>query len=544
MFSEPAVGERFFGREDVLELLNKRVSALKDGYRQNVAFTGQSLAGKTSILHHFLYNVKSEEYIAVYIEVVKEPFRSFANRFIATILYNALSKVGEDVAIDMDLLLDRAERALPKTRSAIRQINLLVEKGENEEAYSDLLALTSVVKEEVGMPCIVILDEFDNLEHLGVKNPFLNFGKVIMIQKDTMYIVTSSRNQAIKKILSEKLSLLFGNFEIVKISGFGLKTSSLFIDMRLAGFEIEDAMKKFLIAFSEGNPFYLDQLTAAARGVALEGMTSYIDHKTIALAILEQVYNSNGTIHQYLLSFILDIIDTKHRDSHIPILAAIANGRNKQQDITRPLRMKISEVSKGLARLSELGLISKNGIFYKIDDCLLEFWLKSVYQRRREMLVDDIFGRRKLFTEEIESYIANFVRELDKDVVSRVAELFNSFSNELVPIDSKHLRLPHFTKVEAKSFHDSRPFIAATFRGRSWIVVPYEKEVDENDIIDYVRNVKPLIEYKISNKVIMALKGIDENARLLAKELKIAIWDMPTVNMLLNLYGKKRFVIL
>ena len=48
MFSEPVIGERCFGREEVLELLNKRVLALKDGYRQNVALTGQSLSGTSS----------------------------------------------------------------------------------------------------------------------------------------------------------------------------------------------------------------------------------------------------------------------------------------------------------------------------------------------------------------------------------------------------------------------------------------------------------------------------------------------------------------
>ena len=53
MFSEPVIGEKFFGREEVLELLNKRVLALKDGYRQNVALTGQSLSGKSSIILAF-----------------------------------------------------------------------------------------------------------------------------------------------------------------------------------------------------------------------------------------------------------------------------------------------------------------------------------------------------------------------------------------------------------------------------------------------------------------------------------------------------------
>ena len=65
-----------------------------------------------------------------------------------------------------------------------------------------------------------------------------------------MYIVSSSRDQAIKRILSEKLSLLFGNFEIVKVAGFDTGNARGFIDTRLAGYDIEDAMKIFLVEFT------------------------------------------------------------------------------------------------------------------------------------------------------------------------------------------------------------------------------------------------------------------------------------------------------
>ena len=48
MLSEPVIGEYFFGRDEALGLLEKRVNALTEGYRQNVALTGQNLAGKSS----------------------------------------------------------------------------------------------------------------------------------------------------------------------------------------------------------------------------------------------------------------------------------------------------------------------------------------------------------------------------------------------------------------------------------------------------------------------------------------------------------------
>jgi len=542
MFSEPVVGERFFGRDEVLELLNKRISALKDGYRQNVALTGQSLAGKTSILHHFLYSIREEDFIPVYVEVVKEPFKVFSNRFIATLLYNALLKTGLDAGFELEGLLDKAGERLPKTYAAIRHINALIEKNDYEGAYFNLLALTSSVKEEVKKSCVVILDEFDNLEHIGVRNPFLNFGKVIMIQKDTMYIVSSSRNQIFKKILSEKLSLLFGNFEIVKISGFDAPNAKRFIDTRLNGYEIDAILKKFLLAFTDGNPFYLNHLVRKAGQIAGERMSNYIDTGILAKAIAETVYDSSGVIHQYLTNFILDLLDSKRRELYLSILTSIANGRNKLADISKSVKVKQSEISRDLMELCDLGIISKSGIFYRIDDSLLVFWLEKVCQKRKNLLVDGIFNRTDLFEAEVNAYISEFVDSSGRDIVERVAELFNSFSNELVQIDSRQLKLPHFTRIETRSFPDRRRCLAATFRGSTWMVQPYTEAVTENDIVEYIRKTKQP-GYKISSRIIIPLSGIDENAKLLAKELKISIWDASSLNNIMTFYGKNKVAI-
>ncbi|MDO8536169.1 MAG: ATP-binding protein [Candidatus Omnitrophota bacterium] len=541
MFSEPVVGEKFFGREEVLELLSKRTLALKDGYRQNIALTGQSLSGKTSILHHFLYSIKEEDFITIYVEVVKEPFRPFANRFIATLLYNALIKIGETVGYEFENLLDKAQELLPKTYAAIRNVNSCVDKGDFDEAYFNLLSLTSTLKEEINRSCVVILDEFDNLEHIGVKNPFLNFGKVIMIQKDTMYIVSSSRNQIFKKILSEKLSLLFGNFEIVKVSGFDTQGAKRYIETQTSGYEIDAALKGFFIAFTDGNPFYLNQILKRSREIANDAMTSFIDSGVAVQAIIDTVYNANGVIHQYLLNFILDLMDTKYKDRYLSILVSIASGKNKLSDISKNIRSKQADVSKDLMELSQLGFIQKSGVFYKIDDTVLAFWLQKVYQKRKGVLVDGIFNRNDIFLSEMKAYISEFLAESQKDTTAKIAQLFNMFSNELVQIGARQIKLPHFTKVEVKESLNHKQFIAATFRGSSWLVQAYEEPAGESDIIDYIRNIKSS-DYKIANKIIIPLRGMDENAKLLAKELKISMWDLTTINGLLSLYGKIRMV--
>jgi len=543
MFTEPITGERFFGRQEVLDLLNKRVSALKDGYRQNVALTGPSLAGKSSIILQFLHCAREEGFIPIYIEVIKESFESFADKFVATLLYNSLHKTGEDIPLDVKSLLEYARERLPKTYQAARQIYALIERGQSDEAYLSLLALTSTLKSETGVSCVVILDEFDNLEYLGIKNPFLGFGKIIMVQKDTMYIVSSSRNEAIRKIISEKLSLLFGNFEIVKVQNFDIATSNEFLSIRFAGFEMSDSMRKFLIFFSDGNPFYLDKLTAEAKDIACRKMLGYIDRDCVAESILKLVYSAQGSINQYLFNYMLSLLDTKSRDYYLQVLTAIANGRNKALEITRALKSRKTDASKALQRLLELGLISRNGVFYEIEDVMLNFWLKAVYQRRRQILIDGTFDKMKVFAEEVRSHIKNFEDECTMKLELRISSLFNAFSNELVTIDSKNMRLPHFTKVESIKVGDSSAIVVASFRGTSWVVQAFESAVDENDVITFIKNAKCAAS-KVSNRVILPLKGIEENATLLAKELKISIWDCNLLNRIFTYYGKEKVVVL
>lgn len=543
MFSEPTIGEKFFGRDEILDILSKRAMALKEGYRQNVALTGQSLSGKSSIILQFLSTIKESGFIPVYVEVVKEPFAAFCNKFIATLLYNALSLKGENSVIDIQELLDKASRIFPKTHSAVNGVMSYVKNDEYELAYSGLLELTSVIKSESGAPCIVILDEFDNLEHLGIRNPFVAFGKVIMVQKDTMYIVSSSRSLAIRNIISEKLSLLFGNFEIIKVANFGLRASVEFINIRLSGFDIDAFLRKYLIAFTDGNPFYLNKLLQRIKDIAIERMTSHVNLEIVIEAILDLVYDSSGTIHQYLMNYMLELIDSKPKDLHISVLSAIADGRNRQSEIARFLHIKQSSVSDALQRLSEQGLVTRCGTFFYIDDVMLDYWLKHVYQRKKNILVGGTIDKSALFRSELKDYMCDFEREYAVPVAERLADLFNLFSDELVSLDMKNARMPHFTKVEVRSFPDSGTYIAASFRGNFWIAQPFERDVNENDIVAFIKNVKGL-DCKISGKLIIPLKGIDENAKLLAKELKMSIWDSRTVNTLLTLYHKKRMLAL
>lgn len=543
MFSEPIVGKNFFGREDILGLLGKRIKAMGEGYRQNVAITGQSLVGKSSLLQHFLYTALDDSFLPVYVEVLKEDFPSFANKFIATLLYNSLKSKDEPASEDLSELLAKAEKYLPKTAHAIRAVLAGIEKEEMDDAYSNLLGLTSVIKEECHKRCVVILDEFDNIAYFKVKNPFLNFGKMIMVQKDTMYIISSSRNSAIKKILQEKLSLLFGNFEVIEVRGFDAPVSLEFIKRKTAPLAVDEDIRKFLIYFTDGNPFYIEHICREAKEIARERSSGTIDAESIEEAVLNLVYGANGTIHQYLTNFLLDLLDTKSREEMLSVLSSIANGHKKIRDIAKDTRKGCGEVSRALSWLIGVGLLTKSGVFYVISDRMLEFWLSHVYVKRQRMLVNYIVNRVKAYKDDIRGHIADFMREARKSPAERVFELFHLFSNELVDIDDRQFLLPQCSKVEIKSFDDVTPYLIGTSREKRWVCQIFETPLQETRIAEFIRNINS-IDGKVARRIIVPLAGIEENAKLLAKELKISIWSPDTMNLLFRLYDRRGLVIL
>ncbi|WP_414947291.1 hypothetical protein, partial [Klebsiella pneumoniae] len=73
--------DNFFGRKSYLDILEKRVIALKDGYRQNIAFIGDEHVGKTAILHKFLNSFLDNRFILFYLEARVEPLFLFCKRF-------------------------------------------------------------------------------------------------------------------------------------------------------------------------------------------------------------------------------------------------------------------------------------------------------------------------------------------------------------------------------------------------------------------------------------------------------------------------------
>ena len=541
MFSDPVVGDDFFGRQEIVDLLVKRASALKSGYRQNVALIGHQQLGKTSVLRQFLHVFQDPQVLPIYVEIKFQQLDYFIDQFVRSLLYQYLSRSSQ--ASPTDALAELAEKArpfIPKTVGRIGEISVLLKQRHAEEAYVRLFELTHVLKEETGMKTIVILDEFHRLGEFGIRNAFLDFGKRIMVQKDTMYVLASSSFSQSRKILAEKLHLLFGHFERVYLEAFDFETSFRFIQQRMKPVEVPTGIQSFLVSLTGGHPFQLENLVSRLREICLAKGEAEAGRMSAAEACLKLFYESQGVLNQYFSKLISPWTQSASRGSHVLILAQIAGGRNRLKDIALSINRGLRETSSQLEELVENELVIKNGVFYRFHNKTFRFWLKEVYQKK-ELSLLSTSAKSESFLQRMLELMGEEEALLASDVSMRLVGLLSEFKNDIVELGEKKRKLPHFSEflrapAAVEGADESARRIIARGHGRCWVCKVTEEKATEKEILDLVQATSD--RKSGHTKVLLALRGLDENAKLLAKEKRVLTLGLSRINLLMDLYGK------
>lgn len=562
MFIEPVFGKGFFGREEILGTLNKRVTALKGGYRQNLALTGPMLCGKSSILRHFLKGIQDPEIVPIYIDMTEEDFPVFARRFIATLLYNHLNSSGnmhaEAPASGRDILpnnsgsneehFDRlclvARDLIPETFRCIEKIRKEIKNRKFDIAYEGILALTSVFKTETGKNCIVILDEFHNLSNFKIKKPFRTFGKFIMVQKSTMYIVSSSQQTLLRDILSKKLSLLFGNFEVLEIKGFDNHASRSFISDKLRDIDRDGTVTDYIVQLSQGNPFYLEAIAGNLCRIASKNVSVVNAKEHLLTALAEVFYDSAGILNQYFTNNINFFLEKKNRKKYIPVLVSLSRGNGTMKQIQKDIGRNDRELGQKLQKLVEMDLVWKSGIFYKMSDKLFEYWINYVYSVKTRSMIDDMDIKYLEFKSLMEEDYKRYRAFREKGAIEAISEIFSRFGGEKVCLGINPHRLPALKAISSESANKSVTRITGHADPGRWICHVKKNDIaEENEITDLIKYKSSDKGHKINRKIFIPLDGIEQNAFLLAKEHNIWVWDIDKINKIFRLYGRFELVL-
>ncbi|MFA5145204.1 MAG: hypothetical protein WC723_04280 [Candidatus Omnitrophota bacterium] len=528
------ITDKIFDRRSYLDILEKRIGGLKDNYRQNIAIIGEESIGKTSMIFKLLNSFYDNRIIAAYLEVRQEPLHSFARRFVGVLLYNFLLNSNIALKEDLGFLITKSEKYIPKTVEKIRLILNAADKRRRSSIFTELFSLCDTIYLETGKSCVVILDEFHNLENIGIKNLYREWPKLLISQKNTMYIIVSSLKFKSRAILSKNLSLLFGNFELITVEPFDIRTSEQYLEHRLGDLGLNNALKNFIVHFTGGYPLYLEAISDSLLKSTQEG-----NQLNLADILESLLFDSSGMLNIRFSNYIKRFLGLSHNDDYISILYLIASGRNKIKDIAHILHKNRKELMSRINRLLELDAVIRSGDFLKINDRVFGFWLRYVYQEKLHSLTFDAKNQKAKFRGNIEDMIQDFFLSARKPVTERLTEVLHLFEDEVTQIERKNIRLNHFREVKPLEFNGSglKDGLIGRCNDSLWIMAFKRGLLTEEDITEFARECKKY-RHKTQRKIIVTLQDIDANTRLKAMEEKIWTWDINNLNQVLDLFSK------
>ncbi|HNV86304.1 MAG TPA: ATP-binding protein [Candidatus Omnitrophota bacterium] len=537
-----ALDDVFLGREEIRDTLEKRVQAFLKGYRQNVSLIGARTIGKTSLVFHFLRTLQDPQLIPVYVAVSREPFVFFAQKFMGSLIAGFLRSQNEPVSVDFKDMIERSNRWIPKTLKKMSEVKKSFSKDDPCGSFRDLLALTDFLCEESGKKILLVLDNFDLLGEFGLRDPFRELGKAIMLQKNTLYFVVSSRIERSREILREKLSLLFGNFEVIELETFDFSTCDLFLARQVPGVRFSDVQKKFLFELTDGHPYFFSALIRDMREHLPPPSEELLPDGVLIDALERELYREDGGLYRYFLNLLCDLGRARNFHLSLRVLLAVALGHKKYHAIAKHIGEKAGDIKNTLSRLTEEEILAKKGSFFTFRLPLFSFWLRQVYQRKEWNFLLDLELPRTAFREEVFALIRKRGEEEKKELLKRMEELFRKFRNDVIEIDTKKLKCPHFTEVFFKP-SNGRVFPVEAKSGSSrWICQVAYKKVIEEDVRLFTQDIGRL-KSNVQKRILIALEGIELNAKILAKEANIMLWGLRNVNSLLDLYDSPKVVL-
>ncbi|OGW80212.1 MAG: hypothetical protein A3G33_05420 [Omnitrophica bacterium RIFCSPLOWO2_12_FULL_44_17] len=537
----PALGDSFLKRESILGVFKKRLQAFAQGYRQNIGLIGIPLTGKSSLMYLMCDAIREMEMIPVLFRCREsESFERFSDRWMAEILLSCYRISFGNAPSQFHDILRSLRSLIPRTLKQMKKVKKSVFAYRFDQAYRELLSLNGILSEEYKKKVVLMIDDFDRLAELKLTDPFSAFGEEIMIQKETMYIVSSSKPKQGRAILQEKLSLLFGNFEVVENHPFDFEEAKEFIKTRLAGRELDERYVCFLIRMTDGHPYYLDILTSRLKSYL--SVPDLSDEQLIVRTFARELDDKSGMLHHYFQMQLHSLQAGRSWLLAADTLAAISAGHKKFIPITRFLHQAKNDMKKVLQRLVNGEMIQKHGSIFIIPDPLFRFWLASVYHRDRFLFHSDRIQARQAFVREVEQAIQKSIHADASELPKRIEELFRQFKNDVVEMQERKLMCPQFSEVISKP-NNGRvfPVVAKSAKTR-WMCQVLSQRVTEEDIHVFVQDLERL-RSPVQKRMIVGLRGIDLNAKLLAQEAKIHYLDLRKFNFLLDLYDRPKLVI-
>ncbi len=529
-----------FGQETILELLEKRSKDFLVGYRRNLALIGSEFCGKTTLITHWIQRIYEPNILPVYITINKTTYSQFAKETIKTIFIAVFKKLGKNnSSTRLEDLTKELKTINPKIAEKGNNVITLSKKRSNLESFKELMLLLDTISIEMNLSIVFVLEEFHNLEKFKIKNLFKEWGKTLCLQKNVLYVISSSSIFKAKRILDNELRLLFGNFEIIELEHLSQKNACMFIKKELFPYEIEESYLNFILDITDGCICYLRLISEQIKKNTVLNNNKTVTSQIIKESLTELLFADLGIINQLFTKRVHRLENSKSNKLIIPILVSLANGHKKIKELLFDVKSTQTTIKKRLAALIKNDFISANGNFYTISDRFFSLWLKTVYSVKKENATDSTYTFLNKLNREIELFMIHSKQKL----FNRIEELFSLFSDGTIEIESKSFRLTHFHEIKPMQFTDTetKDGLIARAAGVLWLTMIKPDGAKEEDVIKFSLKSKKFKKEK-PRKILISCKEIDANTKIRAKQENITAIDIDQLNRIFNLHERPSII--
>jgi ABC-type iron transport system FetAB ATPase subunit len=533
----------FLMREAVQERLRKRIDDVIHGFRQNVGVIGPSGVGKSSLLREIFQSISRDpKLLPIYIQGETIDRRQLAERWMGAVLSAVLLGRTLNIPNSLAALIREAEPLIPLTVQAVKHIQRLFRQEKNSTAVRELFGLSMVLARETGKKIVLMIDEFQALEKLSVPDPFAILGKQIMPDKEVLYIVTSSARDRAIEIFREKLSLLFGNFEVLELAPLTFPEMESYLATRMPAHRWSPELSRFIFRMTDGEPLYLDLIIQRIESQEVREIPQAVSAAVLLDALCQELFDNRGRIALLFERRLEQCARlTKQGGPYLRALLAMSLGRHKLIPVAAYIEETVAETQKVLKRLVQEGIAVKSGSFYHVQDFLFRFWLREVYLRRHSLFLPEERCLRKALFEELTRVLGACERMSEEDIGLRVESLLKEFRNDTLEIDQKKVQCPQFSEVTLRPL--SRAMVSILARGSrgKWLFLVSPEWLGESEAEILLHETKH--HRKIQKKVLIVPAGIDQNAKLMAQEAKLQLWDLRHFNTFMDFYDLPKIII-
>lgn len=533
----------FLMREAVQTRLHKRIADVVQGFRQNVGIIGPSGVGKSSLLRDIFQSIsRDSKLLPIHIQGETIDGRQLIDRWTGAVLSSVLLDRTLTIPNSLASLIKEAEALIPMTVQAVKRLQKLFRQEKNSLAVKELFGLSAVLARETGKKIVLMIDEFQALEKLPVPDPFAMLGRQIMPDKEVLYIVTSSARDRAVEIFREKLSLLFGNFEVLELAPLTFMEMTSHLASCMPAHRWSPELARFIFRMTDGEPLYLDLIIQRIESQEIREIPQAVSAPVLLDSFCQELFDNHGRI-ALLFEKRLERCARlgKQGGPYLRALIALSLGRHKLIPIAAYIEETVAETQKILKRLILEGLVIKSGSFFHVQDFLFRFWLREVYLKRHSLFLPEERSLRKHLFDELSRILESCARMSDEDVGLRVESLLKEFRNDTLEIEQKKVQCPQFSEISLRPLSRSMVSILARGNRGRWLFQVSPEWVGETEIEILLQDAKCF--RKLRRKILIAPAGIDQNAKLVAQEAKMQILDLRYLNTFMDFYDLPKIII-